>query len=339
MSRLRALEPSERHSVVRLANYWYPVALSKALRNEPIASQLLEIPLVVYRTRDGQAAALLDRCPHRNVPLSIGKRTDEGTLRCAYHGWEFRHDGRCTSIPGRLVEVPEKLGHVPAFATHEANGMVWVYATPDVEPARLVPESATHRLTEGYTHVMREVVVEATLHAAIENALDVPHTAFLHGGLFRGETKHRIVAKTTVSPDRVVTEYVGEPRPTGLAARLLSPSGGVVQHWDRFILPSIAEVEYRIGEETHFLVTAACSPVTDFKTKLFAQVSFRTRLPGWLLRPLLERVAMRIFGQDARIVSQQTRNVERFGGEQYTHTELDLMGPAVWRLLKRAEQG
>jgi hypothetical protein len=35
----------------------------------------------------------------------------------------------------------------------------------------------------------------------------------------------------------------------------------------------------------------------------------------------------------------QTDTVQRFGGEQYMSTELDLIGPHVWRLLKQAEAG
>ena len=34
---------------------------------------LFSTPLVVYRNADGQIGALLDRCSHRNVPLSLGK--------------------------------------------------------------------------------------------------------------------------------------------------------------------------------------------------------------------------------------------------------------------------
>ena len=45
-------------------------------------------------------------------------------------------------------------------------------------------------------------------------------------------------AKTPPFPisDRVEAEYLGEPRPEGLAARILSPSGGTVVHFDRFFL-------------------------------------------------------------------------------------------------------
>jgi hypothetical protein len=191
----------------------------------------------------------------------------------------------------------------------------------------------------GYTTVVREVSAESTMHAMIENALDVPHTAYLHRGLFRGGKKNEITAIVRRSADRVEAEYVGEPRPEGIAGRLISPSGGVVEHTDRFILPSIAQVEYRLGRENHFLITSLCTPVSDFHTRMLAIVNFKTRLPGRLLKPILMPFALRIFDQDARILRAQTDNIRRFGGEQFMSTEIDFLGPHIWRLLKQAEAG
>jgi len=185
------------------------------------------------------------------------------------------------------------------------------------------------------------VEAEATLHATVENALDVPHTAFLHRGLFRGTGEaNRIKAIVTREHDRVQTEYVGEPRPEGLAGRILSPSGGMVSHFDRFILPSVAQVEYALGEDTHILVTAVCTPVEDFRTRMYANVSFRASwIPAWLVKMVLYPIALKIFAQDAVILKQQSESIKRFAGESYTSTDVDLMGPQVWRLLRRAERG
>jgi hypothetical protein len=168
----------------------------------------------------------------------------------------------------------------------------------------------------------------------------VPHTAFLHKGLFRGAgAKKRINVRVTRAADRVEAEYIGEPRPEGIAGKMLSPSGGVVTHFDRFILPSIAQVEYRLGEENHFLITTLCTPVDDFRTRLNASILFRTRFPGWLVRLLIEPVARRIFNQDAAMLKRQTDAARRFGGEHYTSTEIDVLGLQIWQLLKRAERG
>jgi hypothetical protein len=68
-------------------------------------------------------------------------------------------------------------------------------------------------------------------------------------------------------------------------------------------------------------------------------VDFRTPLPGALLRRVLEPVALAIFRQDVRILKAQAETVRAFGGEQFMSTELDLLGPHIWRLLKQAEAG
>ena len=123
------------------------------------------------------------------------------------------------------------------------------------------------------------------------------------------------------------------------AGRILSPSGGVVTHFDRFLLPSIAQVEYRLGKETHFLVTAVCTPVEEHLTRIHAFLQFRTRLPGWLVRAMLAPIADRIFRQDAGMLARQTAALERFGEERYVSTDLDVLGLQILRLLKRGEEG
>lgn len=331
--------PTKGHlSVARLTNFWYVACRSRELGKGPLARTVLGIPMVLFRDASGLASALLDRCPHRNVPLSLGRMTEQRFLECAYHGWQFRANGTCAHVPGLSGNTGAKERSVPRFATAEEAGFVWVYASADREPEG-VPYAGHQIADGGYTSVVREVEVQATLHAALENALDVPHTAYLHRGLFRGGDKHEIRALVRRTADRVEAEYRGEPRPEGVVGRLLSPSGGIVEHWDRFILPSIAQVEYRLGTETHFLVTSLCTPVNDFRTRMYAVVNFRTRIPGRVLKPLLEPVAQRIFDQDARILERQSANVRKFGGEQFMSTELDILGPHIWRLLRQAERG
>ncbi len=325
-------------SVAWLRKHWYVLCESKELRTRPLKRFLMGTPLVLFRDSSGKPGALLDRCPHRNVPLSLGQVVGE-QLECAYHGWTFDTEGRCGAVPGLCGEADGAARRVPAYAAMEQDGYVWVYATADE-----VPENEPYRLRtfgeKGYTTVRRTVEFEASLHASIENALDVPHTAFLHRGLFRGGREPvEITAVVTRSPTSAQVEFLGEPRPPGLAARLLSPSGGIVTHFDRFYLPSIAEVEYRIGDENHIVTTSLCTPVGPFLTRIFATVSLRMRLPGWLVKPFVFPLAMKIFKQDAWILKEQTEALERFGGERFSSTEIDLIGGQVWRLLRREEQG
>ncbi|HEY0466849.1 MAG TPA: aromatic ring-hydroxylating dioxygenase subunit alpha [Polyangiaceae bacterium] len=323
-------------SVARLTRFWYVACQSAELGDRPFARNVLGVPLVLFRGSDGKAAALLDRCPHRNVPLSLGRVVAGGRLECAYHGWQFEGNGRCAQIPG-LLGTEGKERRAPAAAVRERDGFVWVYPELDTQPeSEPFPLPAA---SSDYARVVREVETEATLHATIENALDVPHTAFLHRGLFRGGKQSEISATVRRSADRVEVQYDGEPRPSGVAGRVLSPGGGTVEHWDRFLLPSIAQVEYRLGQDVHFLVTSMCTPETDFRTRMWAVVQFKTRFPARAVARVLEPFALRIFGQDARILRAQAENIRRFGGEQYQSTELDFLGPHIWRLLKQAEAG
>jgi hypothetical protein len=167
----------------------------------------------------------------------------------------------------------------------------------------------------------------------------VPHTAYLHRGLFRGVKKNEITAIVRRAADRVEAEFVGEPRPTGVMGRILAPRGGTVVHFDRFILPSIAQVEYALGEKNHLFVTSALTPISDFVTKLWAVVTFRTSIPSFLLRIVLTPLAKRIVAQDAIMLKRQTEAVQQFGSEQFVSTDVDLLGSHILRLLKSAERG
>ncbi len=336
---LSVLRTRGRSSVVKLHDAWFIACAADELGTAPRAVIIQDVPLVLFRDADGRAATLLDRCPHRNVPLSGGTVCDDGTLQCPYHGWRFDGRGECRAVPSLVGPAASKARTAPSFPTLEQDGWIWVHTAPGTMPA-----SRPHRFEKmgapGYTTVCSTVEAEASLFSTLENALDVPHTAFLHRGLFRSESRGiPITARIKRTADRVEAEFIGEPRPTGLVAKILSPSGGIVQHWDRFILPSIAQVEYRIGDENHFLADTVATPVSDFVTRLHAVVSFRSRIPGPLLAPLVKPLALRVFEQDATILRRQTEVIRRFGGEQFASTEIDVLGRHVWRLLQAAARG
>src|SRR4051812_19770088 len=214
-----------RTSVVKLPDAWFIVCTAAALKNKPLAFTLQGVPLVVFRTLEGRPAALLDRCPHRNVPLSLGRVTEEGQLQCAYHGWRFDSSGACKAVPGLVSEqdVALKARAAEAYPAQQQDGFIWVYSTAGERP-----EQGPYRFPllddARYSTVRRVYHVAATVHATVENALDVPHTAFLHGGLFRtADKKNEVEVVVRRHATYAEAEYLGEPRPPGLAGRLLAP--------------------------------------------------------------------------------------------------------------------
>jgi len=122
-------------SVARLRRFWYVACQSEELARKPLARTVVGVPLVLFRDASGKAAALLDRCPHRNVPLSLGRIVAGGRLECAYHGWQFEAGGRCALVPGLLVSREhERERRAPSAAVREQGGLVWVYPELDAVP-------------------------------------------------------------------------------------------------------------------------------------------------------------------------------------------------------------
>jgi phenylpropionate dioxygenase-like ring-hydroxylating dioxygenase large terminal subunit len=324
------------YSVAQIRHHWYIACESAALKAKPLPVTILDTPLVLFRHEKGEASALLDRCAHRNVPLSLGY-VEDCRLVCGYHGWEYDGGGVCQKVPALTGEQTGKARRVPAFPTKERAGYVWVYLDPDTTPT-VEPFEFPLLDDRAYSTVRYQASLQATLHASLENILDVPHTAFLHRGLFRGVKRNEITAVVKRTSTSVEAEFIGEPRPTGVIGSILAPQGGTVIHFDRFFLPSIAQVEYRLGDKNHLMVTSALTPVSNFETKLWAVVTFRTIVPPLLLKPIMMPIAKKVLAQDQVMLKHQTDAVQRFEGEQFASTDVDLLGPHIWRILKDAER-
>ena len=329
---------SDNESKANFAPGWYVAAASADVTSRPMSFLLNGLPLVTFRDSNGRGAALLDRCAHRNAPLSAG-RVIEGNIRCHYHGWEFDGSGTCKAVPG-LCGEPEHPGRrVPSFACRDSQGWLWVYSEPNVTPEH-EPYEIPCADQPGYLTIRERLEMPGPLDAVAENALDVPHTAFVHAGLFRKNQDRKAIEVVIRSVEGgVEAQFIGEQRPEGLAGRILAPQGGEVFHWDRFLLPCIAQVEYRLSDRSHIIATTALTPRTPTVTDLFATVAVKAPIPNLVLRSVFRPVAMRILRQDMEILRRQTEQVARFGGEDFASTEIDVLGLRIKKLLREAASG
>ena len=317
---------------------WYVLAASDQVGVKPKSFLLNGLPLVTFRDAKGRPAVLVDRCAHRNAPLSLGRVTGSN-IQCRYHGWQFDRAGNCREVPGLCGDTEHPKRRIPSYECCDAQGWLWVYSVPYEEP-----DSAPYEIPcadqKGYLTIRERIEMPGPLDAVAENALDVPHTAFIHAGLFRknkGRRPIEVIVRT--SRDRVEAEFVGEERPEGLVGRFLAPKGGQVFHCDRFILPCIAQVEYRLSERSHIITTAALTPRTPTVTDLFATVAVNVPVPNAILRAIVKPSAMHIVRQDAKILQRQTEQVRRFGGEEFVSTEIDVLGLRIKKLLREAATG
>jgi phenylpropionate dioxygenase-like ring-hydroxylating dioxygenase large terminal subunit len=160
-----------------LRNTWYAAAWSQDLGATPLSLDLLEEEVLVYRTADGNAVTLGNRCPHRFAELHRGKVVGEN-IQCPYHGLQFGPSGACAHNPHG--------GHKPAAArvksypTVERYGLIWVWmGHTDAADADLIPDCSI--LDDPAC-----IVVRGTLNLAadyllyVDNLMDLSHTEYVH---------------------------------------------------------------------------------------------------------------------------------------------------------------
>jgi phenylpropionate dioxygenase-like ring-hydroxylating dioxygenase large terminal subunit len=218
-----------------LADVWTPVALSSEVGKRPFALQVAGERVALFRNEQGQVGALVDRCPHRGVALSLGKVGKDGCLECPFHGWRFAADGACTHVP--LNPMPaEKRKHLAAtaFPVRERGGLVWLYTRPGVEAPE---EPAVPAVLEDKANFTSFKVVSFRTHwsRAMENMLDVPHLPYVHRATigrdmrahFKPDSQMELDMKPTPTGWKLTWTVDGRPGPAALDwAR---PNGMVLQ--------------------------------------------------------------------------------------------------------------
>jgi phenylpropionate dioxygenase-like ring-hydroxylating dioxygenase large terminal subunit len=160
-----------------LKNYWYVAALADEVRERPLGRTLLGEPVVLFRTADGAPHAFEDRCPHRQLPLSMGKVIGD-VLQCHYHGLRFDGSGQCVRVPGQ-DHIPAK-ARVRTYPVVERYRWIWVFMGDPAlaDPAQICDfhwlQDPDWGAKPAYLHV------EANWQLVVDNLLDLTHLAFVH---------------------------------------------------------------------------------------------------------------------------------------------------------------
>jgi phenylpropionate dioxygenase-like ring-hydroxylating dioxygenase large terminal subunit len=211
-----------------ILNAWYVAAWSSEVTRDPERRVICEIPVVLYRTLDGRAVALEDRCAHRGYPLSPGRLVGDD-IECGYHGFTFDCEGACVRIPAQ--ELIPKRAVVRAFPVVEKDEWIWVWTGDrDRADAALVPD--THWMSDPeWATVTHSMHFECRAELIHDNLLDLTHESFIHTSTVGDDYIYRhgltvTVEGNVVSADRLMPGVVAPP----LYARTMNTEG----LYDRF---------------------------------------------------------------------------------------------------------
>jgi phenylpropionate dioxygenase-like ring-hydroxylating dioxygenase large terminal subunit len=318
-----------------LRDGWYIAAQSNELRTRPSSVVLFGEKLVLFRNEKGEAAALLDRCAHRNIELSGGCVRD-GVIECPYHGWCYNGNGSLVRVPslGENAKLPPH--RVRSFPVIEQDDYIWVFlgeSAPKTEPLRF-PYFGERR----WTSFRMKTRFQATVDACLENFLDCPHTVFVHKGWFRSHDTRALKAWVRCGSGFAEAEFEGEPISKSVVSRLFFPKGKELKHTDRFLMPNISRVDYDFGPSRHFIITSQCTPINEWETQVYTVISFRFAAIGPLVRLVFEPLSRHIIQQDVEILAEQTKQLRANGGPHYAYVDTDLLGLKIQALRRKAER-
>ena len=161
-----------------IRNAWYVAALPSELANGLVARTLLGEPIVLYRQKSGDCAALLDICPHRFAPLSMGGLKD-GNIQCPYHGLEFNGLGRCVLNPHGNGARPASLD-VRSYPVVERDELVWIwFGDPEQADSARIPDYSCRVAPERRT-IGGHATVSCNYRLLIDSLMDLGHAQYVH---------------------------------------------------------------------------------------------------------------------------------------------------------------
>jgi phenylpropionate dioxygenase-like ring-hydroxylating dioxygenase large terminal subunit len=208
-----------------LRNAWYVAAWSDDLVDgQLLARTILKEPIVLYRTADGNVAALQDRCPHRFAPLHMGKIVNGVSIQCPYHGLEFDASGACVLNPHGTKHIPPR-ARVRSYPVTEKHKAIWIWMGERPPDLSKVPDfSVLNNVPEMHATKRDRLTIRANYELIVDNLLDLSHTSYLHDGILgNSDTVESEITVEQDGDDVVVARHASNATAPGLFA-ILMPS-------------------------------------------------------------------------------------------------------------------
>jgi vanillate O-demethylase monooxygenase subunit len=204
------MSPSQAESAAALAARWHPVAYARQVGTAPFGTTLLGEPIVIWRDASGTPHAMRDLCIHRGTALSLGS-VEGCEIICAYHGWRFTADGRCSRIPQMEVQDPALIpakARVDAYHCQQRYGLVWVAMQEPAKPMLEIPELESPEWIVVETGPF-EWQTDAS--RQLENFTDFGHFPWVHPGLLGDPSRPQVPAHTVRTEGDVLHYEIVRP--------------------------------------------------------------------------------------------------------------------------------
>ena len=225
-------------------NAWYVAGWSSEFEESLRRITVLGQHIVTYRNNAGSVVALEDRCPHRQLPLSMGKRLGDD-IQCGYHGMTFDCTGKCVRIPGQ-DNVPST-AYVQAFPIIEKNNIVFVWMGEASKADEKVLFDMPELMDENWhVHQGDALHLQANYLNVAENLVDPAHVSFVHPTTLGNAASENVPVHVDTNGDVLVAwRWIRDAEPVGFFKQFGGFDGNVDRwHYYYLHLPSIAVIDF-----------------------------------------------------------------------------------------------
>ncbi|WP_137892855.1 aromatic ring-hydroxylating dioxygenase subunit alpha [Ramlibacter sp. 2FC] len=229
-------------------NTWYPLTWSRNVGHALTAHQILEQQVVLYRTEGGKVIAMEDACPHRLLPLSMGKLRGDA-IECGYHGMTYDCSGKCVRVPGQDL-IPSS-AFVRTYPIHENMGLVWIWMGDPAmaDPGKVFDLPQYH--DPRWSAVEGDALeIKANYLNLADNLCDPAHVSFVHLSTLGNAASEDVPVHSEQQDGKVVTwRWVIDAPPIPLFAKHGHFKGNVDRwHYYYYHAPSIAVIDFGSAE-------------------------------------------------------------------------------------------
>ncbi len=162
-------------------NCWWVAAIADEVTSVPISRQLLQKRVALVRNMRG-IVALEDCCPHRRAPLSLGRLVDD-EIECAYHGFRFNGEGRCTRVPSDANSARHL--SVRSYPVEERGPFVWIWMGDPRKADRNLLPNIEIQANANCLRIGGHWLAKCNYMLLFENFMDVTHFPFVHANCRR----------------------------------------------------------------------------------------------------------------------------------------------------------
>lgn len=312
---------------------WHPVSYGTEITDQPYGTFLLDQPVVVWRSADGEVHAMKDLCIHRGTALSLGWVKDD-CLVCPYHAWQYDTSGNCVLIPqAPNTPIPSK-AKTPVYHCIEKYGLIWVAFEEPVYPLPEIPEFE-HENWKFVNTGPFEWNSDAS--RQVENFTDFGHFPWVHPGLlgeperpvvpaYKVETKAAVLHYSIVRPESVNSDSF----PIFANAENVNP---VRKSRYRLHLPYTIVLRVGWGGKEGITQLFVSQPISANKARGFCILgrNYDLEKPDQIYKDFEEV----IFGQDQRIVESQRPEQVPFDLAEELHLKFDEVAMKYRRAMKK----